>query len=194
MDPKQEVRPSLEHVTWRPPTLVTERTLMRGWELSDAEAIFAYASDPEVTRYMAWERHRTIGDTHAFLSMTADDYQHEELSYALCSRAEPGVAIGGVGAYWRSRRHRVMELGYVLARPYWGNSYMPEAARALVRHCFATTDVHRIYAPIFADNVKSRRAAEKIGMTLDGVLRSSLELRGRRWDEAVYSILRDDPG
>jgi RimJ/RimL family protein N-acetyltransferase len=54
--------------------------------------------------------------------------------------------------------------------------------------------VERVFAPIFVENVKSRRAAEKIGLTLEGVLRSSLSLRGRRWDQSIYSILRSDAG
>ena len=72
---------------------------------------------------------------------------------------------------------------------YWGRGLIPEAGRALMRHVFATTSVQRIYAPVFAPNVKSRRAAEKIGMTLDGVLRSSVDYHDKRWDEAIYSIL-----
>ncbi len=47
-------------------------------------------------------------------------------------------------------------------------------------------------APVFAPNIKSRRVAEKMGMKLDGVLRSGRSLRGQRWDEAIYSVLRDE--
>lgn len=52
----------------------------------------------------------------------------------------------------------------------------------------------RIYAPIFAENVKSRRAAEKMGLRFEGILRSSIEYRGIRRDEAMYAILRTDLG
>lgn len=38
----------------------------------------------------------------------------------------------------------------------------------------------RVYAPIFAENQRTRRAAEKVGLRFEGVLRSSLELRARR--------------
>ena len=37
------------------PELETERLLLRKMRLDDAEAMFAYASDPEVTRYVLWE-------------------------------------------------------------------------------------------------------------------------------------------
>ena len=85
-----------------------------------------------------------------------------------------------------------MELGYVLARAHWGKGYVPEAARALVARAFSTTPVERIFASIFSENQRSRRAAEKMGMRFEGELRSSLNLRGRRWDQAVYGILRSE--
>ncbi len=66
----------------------------------------------------------------------------------------------------------------MLARDRWGRGYAPEAARALLDHAFLTTPVERVFAPIFAENVKSRRAAEKMGLTLEGVLRSSPQLAG----------------
>jgi len=69
---------------------------------------------------------------------------------------------------------------------------VPEAGRALIRFVFETTNAARIYAPVFAPNSKSRRAAEKLGMQYEGTHRSALEIRGERWDEAVYSVLRDE--
>ena len=185
----------LDEVGWRPPKLETARLLLRGWEASDAEHIYAYASDPEVTAYMAWNRHTSLNASHGFLNtFAAGMYQQQDLSYALCARSEPERALGGVGLHWRSREHKVMELGYVLARPQWGQGYVPEAGQALLQFAFQTTTVERIYAPIFSENAKSRRAAEKMGLKFEGVLRSCLELRGRRWDEAIYSVLRSEWG
>lgn len=193
MSQGQECDLTLAAVQWRPPLMTTERLILRGWQPADADAVFRYASDPDVAKYMSWDRHRDIDDTHCFFNdFVADQYEQHQLEYAVCERANPELAIGGVGLYWRSREDRVMEIGYVLAKEYWGRGYVPEAARSLLRHAVATTNVYRIYAPIFADNVKSRRAAEKMGFQLDGVLRSALERRGRRWDEAIYSILRHE--
>jgi ribosomal-protein-alanine N-acetyltransferase len=183
----------LVDVAWRPPAIETDRVLLRGREPEDAEAIFRYASDPEITPYMAWEPSRSLADVWDFLDgLTAHNYEQEELDYAIALRSAPEVLIGGVGVSWHPRRHRVMELGYVLAKEHWGQGLVPEAARALIEFAFRTTPVERIYAPIFAANTKSRRAAEKIGLRLEGVLRSSVEFGGVRRDEAVYAILRED--
>jgi ribosomal-protein-alanine N-acetyltransferase len=181
----------LADVAWRPPRLETERILLRGYEPSDAAAIFSYASDPEVTPFMAWERHQSPDEARAFLDgWVAEKYAARELDYCLCLRSDPATAIGGMGLYWRSREHGTMELGYVLRAAAWGQGLVPEAGRRLIRHAFETTGVERIYAPIFAENAKSRRAAEKMGLSFEGVLRSSARHRGRWWDQAIYAIVR----
>jgi ribosomal-protein-alanine N-acetyltransferase len=183
----------LVDVAWRPPAIETERLVLRGREPEDAEAIFRYASDPEVTPYMAWEPSRSLADVWDFLDgLTAHNYEQEELDYAIALRSAPQLAIGGVSVCWHPRKHRVMELGYVLDKAHWGRGMMPEAARALIQYAFRTTPVERIYAPIFAGNAKSRRAAEKIGLAFEGVLRSSVEFRGERRDEAIYAIIRGE--
>jgi len=183
----------LAAIPWRPPSLQTERLILRGYEVSDAPGIFAYASDAETTPYMAWDRHRTLSDARQFLNgIVADHYQRQSLDYAVCLASDPGRVIGGTGVYRQPGAHEGMELGYILARPHWGQGLGPEAVRRLIDYAFETTGVERIFAPIFAENARSRRLAEKVGLTLDGVMRSALAFRGRRWDEAVYSILRPE--
>lgn len=179
--------------TFRPPTLTTERLVLRGYEPSDAPGIFAYSSDLETTRFMAWDTARSPTDTLVFLNeVVAASYRRNELDYAIALREEPATIVGGLGLYWRPKEHGVMELGYILRKESWGRGLMVEAARALMQHAFATTDVQRIFAPILAPNVKSRRAAEKMRMRLDGVLRSARFFRGQRWDLAIYSMLRGE--
>jgi ribosomal-protein-alanine N-acetyltransferase len=184
---------SLSDVIWRPPRLETDRLLLRGWEPTDVEAVFAYASDPEVTRFVSWDQHRSLADSRIFLDgFVAEHYAAQEVDYCFCLLSDPAVAIGGLGVYWSSRPHKTMELGYVLRRSAWGNGFVPEAARRLICYAFETTDAARIFAPIFAQNAGSRRAAEKMGLKFEGVLRSTIQYRGARWDEAIYSILREE--
>lgn len=183
----------LAGVAYRPPPLYTERLLLRGYEPSDAADIHHYCADVETTRYMAFDRHRSIEDAYVFLNgWVASCYRTGQLDYALCLCDRPERVIGGLGLRADSAQPGSLELGYILAREYWGRGFMPEAARRLMAHAFETTAVARIEAPIFAENARSRRAAEKMGMRLDGVLRASRALRGRRWDVAVYSLLRGE--
>ena len=54
----------------------TARLILAAPVAEDADAIFdRYASDPEVTRYWGWPRHRGLVDTHAFLAFGAAQWE-----------------------------------------------------------------------------------------------------------------------
>lgn len=166
--------------------------MLRGYEEADAPHVFRYGSDPETTQFMSWDTSRSVADSLEFLNgIVASHYEKGELDYAITLPGDDRP-IGGIAAYWNPREQKVMELGYILRKDHWGQGFVVEAGRALMAHAFESTDVERIFAPVFAPNQKSRRAAEKMGMQLDGVLRSKQVMRGRRWDEAIYSMLRGE--
>src|SRR2546422_8953742 len=63
------------------------------------------------------------------------------------------------------------EIGYVLARRYWGRGLMTEAARAVVEWTLAEREIYRVWAVVDLENPASQRVLEKVGMTREGVLR-----------------------
>jgi ribosomal-protein-alanine N-acetyltransferase len=183
-------------IDWRPPQLETPRLILRGIEESDADAVFAYASSPTISRYTLWDSHKDMNDTLEFVRDYASAGYLEKLPdpYAVCLKSDPDRVIGTLGASWAKRTNRTMELGYVLAEAYHGQGIMPEAARALLGHLFAAYDVERVQAHCMTPNVASARVMQKIGMMFEGTLRSSLFHRGAFWDMHLYSILRREFG
>jgi ribosomal-protein-alanine N-acetyltransferase len=70
------------------PTLETDRLSLRKMTLDDAEAVFAYASDREVSRYTLWERHSSIEDSRVFLELVTQKYENGgEPDGGSCTRA-----------------------------------------------------------------------------------------------------------
>ncbi|MCD8134154.1 MAG: GNAT family N-acetyltransferase [Clostridiales bacterium] len=57
------------------------------------------------------------------------------------------------------------ELVYWIGRPFWGNGYMPEAARELIRHEFEDLSMSVIWCGYYDGNNKSKRVQEKYGFT-----------------------------
>ena len=58
-----------------------------------------------------------------------------------------------------------MEIGYWIGKPYWGEGYIPEAAREMIRYCFEALHCPRVWCSHFDGNEKSRRCMEKCGFT-----------------------------
>jgi ribosomal-protein-alanine N-acetyltransferase len=128
--------------------------------LNDAEAVFAYASDPEVTRYVSWETHRKIGDSESFLRSVLGGYEKGEAAEWGIVYNGDGRFVGGCGVVRWELDHSRAELGYVLSREYWGQGLMPEAVRAMVSFGFGRIGLNRIEARCIAENTASARVHE----------------------------------
>ncbi|HEY6507014.1 MAG TPA: GNAT family N-acetyltransferase [Vicinamibacterales bacterium] len=150
-----------------PALLDTPHLRLRPPEPDDCQAIFeSYAADPEVTRYVWWPTHRSIRDTEAFLSWSAQEWSRSPSGpYLICDRSG-GRVLGGTGLTFEASGRVIT--GYVLARDVWGRGYATEALRAMVALARAL-EVERLHAECHADHAASRRVLEKCGFTLEGI-------------------------
>ena len=130
-----------------------------------------YARDPEVARYMTWRPHRSARNTQAFLRRLLAAGRRGTARPWVISARDDDRPFGVIEL--RLGGHRA-ELGYVLARPWWGHGLMTEAARAVVEWGLAQAEIYRVWAVTDVDNTASVRVLEKTGMTREGLLRSWL--------------------
>ena len=151
-----------------PEYVQTDRLMLRRPLVADARAILdRYAADPEVTRYLAWPRHRSITDSEVFIGFSDGEWQRWGSGpYLACSR-ENGELLGSTGLAFESRD--VASTGYVFARDAWGHGYASESLRAMI-DLAKTMGVRRLYAICHVDHHASRRVMEKCGLTREGVL------------------------
>jgi RimJ/RimL family protein N-acetyltransferase len=103
-----------------------------------------------------------------------------------------GVARGGINIRF-DFANQVGEMGYSLARSYWGQGLTTEAAQAVLDAAFvANSDLRRVRAMADARNSGSLRVMEKIGMIRAGTLRQNRITRGESIDEVWCGILRSE--
>jgi RimJ/RimL family protein N-acetyltransferase len=117
--------------------------------------------------------------------------QPAEVTFAL--RTPDGRLVGVIGAddLEVGTTHRA-NIGYWLARPYWGRGLMTAAARRFVQYAFERLEVTRLTAEVFSWNEASARVLEKVGFRREGRLRRHREKDGRLVDVFYYGLLRDD--
>ena len=84
-----------------------------------------------------------------------------------------------------------IEIGYRLARVWWGRGYATEAAYAVLQFAFDAIELNRVYANHFADNPASGRVLEKIGMAKEGCQRQHVLWWGEYRDLVCYGITRE---
>ena len=175
------------------PTLETDRLILRKMTPKDAGAVFAYASDPEVTRYVIWETHRSTEDSRAFLKFVGAKYESGgEPEWGIVYKGDHRL-VGTCGIVSWEPHHARAELGYALSRGYWGRGLMVEAVRAMISFGFNRMKLNRIEARCIAENASSARVMEKAGMLYEGTLRQRELIKGGHRDIKVYSVLRGEP-
>jgi RimJ/RimL family protein N-acetyltransferase len=152
-----------------PDTVETPRLHLRRPLTTDAEGIFhTYAQDREVTRYVEWAPHTSVETTRKFIAFCQERWTNSVAFPYVITRKEDGELLGMIEV--RSNKYRA-NLGYVLARSYWGNGFMPEAITAIVKITFERASIFRMEATCDVENKASARALEKSGFLREGLLR-----------------------
>lgn len=151
-----------------PESLTTARLILRQPRTEDAPLIFAaYAQDPEVVRYLTFRPHRDLKETQEAVERFLENWRTGKSSYWLIFRSEREQLIGAISA----REDQGMNLGYLLARPFWGQGFMSEALNGVTAWAFAQPSVFRVWAVCDLENEPSARLLERNGFHQEGVLK-----------------------
>jgi len=145
-----------------PETIRTERLLLRRPGIDDAPAIFRnWASNPDATRYLSWRTHQSVAETELHVQNTVQWW--ERGSHVWVITLPPiNEPVGSIGIRVRPTE---ADLGYVLSPDHWGREIMPEAGRAVVGWLFEQPTMQVVWAHLDAENRKSERLLQKLGMT-----------------------------
>jgi RimJ/RimL family protein N-acetyltransferase len=175
--------------------LETPRLVLRELAADDAFAVQAWATDPEVYRYMEWGPN-TLEQTREFLRRVVPmrlelPRRTFELGFVLKAT---GKLVGAGGLRIRSPEYRIADIGYVLRRDAWGQGLATEAARALVELGLRRLGLHRIWATCHVENARSAHVLEKVGMQREGRLRENVLKDGEWRDSYLYALIEGDPG
>jgi RimJ/RimL family protein N-acetyltransferase len=155
----------------RPPSrFATARLVGRMPRVDDGPAVFAaYASDPEVTRYLAWRAYDRVEPLNAFLREAIAHWEKGDghLAWLLCLKGTD-APIGSIGVTLEGGKAL---FGYALAKKFWGHGFAAEALQYLADWSLAQPTVFRAWAFCDVENTASVRVMEKAGMTREGILR-----------------------
>ena len=140
----------------------TERLILRPWREDDAEALFKYASDPDIGPPAGWPPHTSVENSRDIIRTVFSAPE----TYAVCLK--DGSPIGSIGLKLNGStdmtdRDDECELGYWIGKPFWGQGMIPEAAREILRHAFEDLGMEAVWCGYYEGNTKSRRVQEKLG-------------------------------
>jgi len=148
--------------------LETERTILRPLRASDAQEAFDnWATDSDVAKYTRWNVHLSVDETTAWLKDTeAKIFSDTDYDWGFVFK-ETGVLFGSGGLFY-NEEHKTLELGYVLAKNFWGKGLATEVAQVMVDYAVIILDTKKIFASHQKGNDASGRVLEKLGFTYIG--------------------------
>ena len=155
---------------------------VRPFAEEDVPAIAAACTDPEIARWTLVPEPYTEDDARAFVA-------EAETAYAVVD----AVADALVGAISLDRVAQGNgQIGYWVAREARGRGVATRALRLVAGWGLARGGFARVQLLTEPENVASRRVAERAGFTNEGLLRSYAEMKGRRCDMLIWSLLPTD--
>jgi len=170
----------------------TNRLTIRLVEESDLPSLFAVNADDAVTRYLPYESWKSAADGEAWFSRAAARLAAGEAGQFVIVHRESRRVVGTCLLFRFEQSSARAEVGYVLAREYWGAGYMLEAMKAFVVFAFEQLGMRRLEAEIDPRNVSSARLLERLGFVREGLLRQRWAMKGEVADSGFYGLLHED--
>lgn len=179
-----------------PPELPTDRLWLRRFRSTDARPLAEAVGQslPELSKWLPWAQGLYgLSEARTFIRTSNRSWRRgRAFDFSLTLKDEPGSVAGGVGIWYTSRIQRSGEVGYWVRSDLTGIGMATEAAGAMLPLGFEQLGLHRILMRIAVGNHPSRRVAEKLGFSYEGVAREEIMIRGRWMDHEVFSLLEHE--
>ncbi|KGE19496.1 hypothetical protein PWYN_09215 [Paenibacillus wynnii] len=174
------------------PVLNGQRLLLRAISLDDAEALFHCWSHPEVSHWLGTPILSSVTETRELIVRLLELAQeNESLRFSIV--LPEGTVIGSCGFNnWQLEGAYRGELGCELRPEFWGNGYMSEALRLLLKFGFESMGLNRIEVICHPGNARAAKLFTKLGFTQEGILRQYRHTEAGFQDVAMYSLLNTD--
>lgn len=158
-----------------------------------ADRLFEIGNDPEIWRYLP----RRVTSRSEMTAWVAEALRRRDagldLPFVIRDRVR-GRIIGETRLVDYVPEHRGIEIAWTWFAPqHWRRGYNTESKLLLLRHGFEALNVIRVEFTAHTRNLRSRRCLERLGATLEGVLRQKRIMPdGRIRDSAYYSVIADE--
>lgn len=179
-----------------PEVIESERLILRCPRAGDGRVLFesAEASRNELNPWMPWSEKQTLEDAELYARRAhAEFILRESLGFVIFRKLD-GAHVGNTGLHrfdWDVPR---FEIGYWCRTSMTGNGYITEATTTLERFAFDMLKAKRVEIRVDDRNEKSWRIPERLGYTLEGVLRNdNLDSAGQPRNTRIYAKVEPKP-
>ena len=170
--------------------ILTERLCLRRIQRTDAEALYAYRSLPELRKFLSWPKSmQALYSTISRLRGKAFFAGSDQLAI---ERRSDGRLVGDCAVRLDETDSRIAELGIALAPEFQSKGYASEALTALFEALFTVHEIHRVFTSVDPRNLPSLALMERLGMRKEAHFIQSRWF-GDEWvDDVIYGMLASE--
>ena len=179
-------------ITLRMPDKETERLYLRGLEEEDVCDIHEYCKLARVTKFLNYTPHIDIDDTLYILKSSYLPYTEMREPQVWCMvEKEAEKVIGHI--YFHDFRQHCAQIAYVLHPDFWGKGYVTEALTELLHIGFSQLELHKVFAYVAVENIKSICVLERFGFRKLQILKKAEKLSDGLYHDIVeFVILKEE--
>lgn len=176
-----------------PPELKTVRLTLRAISLSDSNAIQNAACAREISETMISIPHPyPDGEAEQYISKRHADMEKGLAATFVIELTANRQFIGVIEIRDIDQDHSQAEISFWISVDSWGQGFMSEAVKTMLRFGFEDLGLNRIYAHHMVRNPASGRVLKKNGFVEEGLLRQRVRKWGVFEDVILLAILRED--
>lgn len=176
--------------------LETERMIIRDHRWEDLTSHHEMFSDPEVMYYLPDIMTHSMEESEQDLRVAIEAIgKPDRREYFLrMDDKETGELIGEAGytVLQEAPVGKLVHAGYFSRKKFWGQGYMTEAFREVLRFAFEENNVFRLTTGCVPENRGSERVMIKCGLTREADMKQKVWMHGQMWDRVEYRMLREE--
>ena len=167
-----------------------ERFMLRPYRKSDAPALARNINDPQIYRFTLHIPYPyRLSDATTWFKKIIPEYRKANPRCVHFAIEIGGEVVGCVGLSNIEPCHKT-EIGYWLARTYWGQGIVPEAVKLVTVFAFKKMKLRRVYAYTFVPNKQSARVLQKNGFKREGLMTEATKKDGKLRDEYIWAKVK----
>jgi ribosomal-protein-alanine N-acetyltransferase len=173
--------------------IVTERLILRQFELSDIAPVFNnWTSDNQVTKYLRWSTHEDISVTERVLKEWIEKYKDPSFYQWAIVLKDINEPIGTISVVDRNEQLNILHIGYCIGSKWWSKGITSEAFAAIIPFLFEEVGANRIESQHDPHNLGSGKVMRKCCLKYEGTMRQADFNNQGIVDACMYSLLREE--
>ena len=171
--------------------IINERIRLRATERDDLPMFVSWFNDPEVRTGLQMHLPMSLAEEEGWFEDMLKQSPETHPLVIEVQELDKWIAVGNIGIMGVDANAHSAELGIMIGnKAYWNKGVGTEAITLMLKHCFETLNLNRVFLRVYENNPGAIRCYEKVGFVHEGRMREAVYRNGKYLDVLMMSVLK----